>query len=222
VISSLAGATDQPLKPPGLVRVGGFGGASGLAAYLRAERIDFLIDATHPFAAAMQVSAAEAAAEAGVRRCRLLRPPWPRRRADKWTEVESAEAAARALAPICGVNGRVFLALGARGIAPFLPLVTHRFVLRGVSPPQAALPGNWEFIPARGPFSLAGELELFRQRRIDAVVARQSGGGGGYAKIEAAAALGLPVLMIRRPKPPPPPVLADLAQALDWLALGMK
>ncbi len=42
-----------PLRPraqPVPVRVGGFGGAAGLADYLLRERIDALIDATHPYA----------------------------------------------------------------------------------------------------------------------------------------------------------------------------
>ena len=50
-ITSLAGRTQQPAMPIGLVRVGGFGGAAGLADYLRDRQIDAIIDATHPFAA---------------------------------------------------------------------------------------------------------------------------------------------------------------------------
>ena len=34
----------------GNVRIGGFGGADGLAAYLRERRVALVIDATHPFA----------------------------------------------------------------------------------------------------------------------------------------------------------------------------
>ncbi|WP_202964904.1 precorrin-6A/cobalt-precorrin-6A reductase, partial [Inquilinus limosus] len=50
VTTSLAGRTRAPAALPGAVRIGGFGGVEGLAAYLRAERIDRVIDATHPFA----------------------------------------------------------------------------------------------------------------------------------------------------------------------------
>ncbi len=58
---SFAGRTRAPVLPPIAWRIGGFGGGAGLAAYLRAERIDALIDATHPFAARMSANACEAA-----------------------------------------------------------------------------------------------------------------------------------------------------------------
>ena len=57
IISSLAGRTREPRIPRGQVRVGGFGGAEGLARYLREERISHLINATHPFAAQMSMGA---------------------------------------------------------------------------------------------------------------------------------------------------------------------
>ena len=39
VISSLAGRVSSPSLPPGRVRVGGFGGADGLAEYLRDHQV---------------------------------------------------------------------------------------------------------------------------------------------------------------------------------------
>ena len=66
VTLSLAGRTAAPAAQPVPVRIGGFGGAQGLADYLSAERIDALIDATHPYAAVISANAAAAAAAAGV------------------------------------------------------------------------------------------------------------------------------------------------------------
>jgi hypothetical protein len=51
VTSSLAGRTRAPTPIPGAVRIGGFGGALGLRDWIDAQRIDAIIDATHPFAA---------------------------------------------------------------------------------------------------------------------------------------------------------------------------
>ena len=77
VISSLAGRTQQPLTPKtGTVRIGGFGGAAGLAAFLHCSPIDLLIDATHPFAAQISANAAVAAAECNVPHLMLVRPAW--------------------------------------------------------------------------------------------------------------------------------------------------
>ena len=64
VVSSLAGAVRAPSLPDGEVRVGGFGGAGGLAAYLCAGRVAGVLDATHPFAAGMTANAAAACAAA--------------------------------------------------------------------------------------------------------------------------------------------------------------
>ncbi|MGH3621514.1 MAG: precorrin-6A/cobalt-precorrin-6A reductase, partial [Sciscionella sp.] len=53
VVSSLAGRVRTPNLPAGEVRLGGFGGADSLVRWLRTERVDVLVDATHPFAAAI-------------------------------------------------------------------------------------------------------------------------------------------------------------------------
>ena len=215
VISSLRGTTADPAEPPGKLRRGGFGGAAGLARYLRDESIGFLIDATHPFAARMQASAAEAAALARVPRCRLLRAAWPRHPGDRWIEAPDAAAAAGALT---GLGRRVFLALGGRDHAAFAGVEGRWFLVRAISPLDRPPPfKDYEFLMARGPFTVEDESRLLKERLIDALVSRQSGGQGAYAKIEAARILGLPVVMIARPAPPPPPVVATVDAALSWL-----
>ncbi|HVV18177.1 MAG TPA: precorrin-6A/cobalt-precorrin-6A reductase, partial [Pseudonocardiaceae bacterium] len=84
VVSSLAGRVHTPLLPVGEVRVGGFGGAAGLADWLRAERVDAVVDATHPFAAAITANAARAAADAATPFVVLRRPGWRSRPGDDW------------------------------------------------------------------------------------------------------------------------------------------
>ena len=56
-VLSLAGRTRAPLMA-GEVRIGGFGGAEGLRDYLRERGVTAVVDATHPFAAAMSANAA--------------------------------------------------------------------------------------------------------------------------------------------------------------------
>jgi len=213
VLSSLAGVVDDPVLPPGRVRVGGFGGVVGLQRFLRAERIDALIDATHPFARHMQANAAAACADAGVPRCRLSRPPWAQQKGDRWIAVASP---AEAAAAIPALGKRAFLALGARDLAPFLALADTWLLLRGINPPDRPL-ANGLFLQARGPFDLTAEEALLRDHRIDVVVSRQSGGTGAGAKIAAARRLGLPAIMMDRPPPPPPPLVATIPDAITWL-----
>ena len=98
VITALAGRTRRPGPIAGNVRIGGFGGAEGLAAYLREAGIERLIDATHPFAAEISAAARTACDTADVPRLILLRPPWRRHPLDRWIEVDSVAGAASVVA----------------------------------------------------------------------------------------------------------------------------
>ncbi len=213
-ISSLAGRTRTPQAPPGELRVGGFGGAAGLARFLEDRRIDRVIDASHPFAAQIGRHADVACQAAGVPRLRLLRPPWPRQDGDQWIEVaDLAEAAQR----LPGLGRRAFLTVGRKDLDAFAGLEGVWLLIRTIEPPPDAPLAHAHWLQARGPFALAAELELLRAHAIDVLVVKASGGEATYAKLAAARRLGLPVLMVRRPPPPPGPVVATVADALDWL-----
>ena len=203
VVYSLAGRVSRPGLPPGArTRIGGFGGPDGLARYLRAERIQAVVDATHPFAERMTAAAAQAAREAGVELLVLRRPGWTPVAGDDWRRVPSLAAAAGELARMGpAAAGRVFLAVGRLGLAAFAGLDRHWFLARSVEPPAPPLPARLHVLLGRGPASLDDELDLLRRHRIDLLVARDSGGPAG-AKLAAARALGLPVLMVDRPPLP--------------------
>ena len=216
VISALAGRTRAPLLPAGEVRIGGFGGADGLAAYLRDERIGLLIDATHPFATQISAQACAAAAEAGVQRLALVRPPWRAVAGDRWTLVDSAEAAAAA---IPAAANRVFLTVGVRSLSPFAGRRDCWFLVRLVDEPAQPIPlARHRLICARGPFTEADERALLTEHRIDCLVTRGSGGDATVAKLAAARALGVAVVMVRRPAPPPGAQAASVDDALAWIA----
>ena len=159
--TALAGRTRNPGPIPGNVRIGGFGGPAGLAAYLVEHRIDRLIDATHPFAAEISRSARLAAERAGVQRLLLLRPRWQRHPLDRWIEVDSIEAAAS----LVGRIGRcALLTVGAGTVAAFARAEGVRFIVRLIDPPRAELPlRHYRVVCGRGPFSLQYERQLLRQ-----------------------------------------------------------
>jgi len=215
VTLSLAGRTAAPAAQAVPVRVGGFGGAEGLAAYLRAERIDALIDVTHPYAAIMSAHAARAAALAEVRLLALRRPPWQRIAADRWTEVADVRAAVAALG---AVPRRVFVALGRKELAPFAAAPQHHYLIRSVDPvdPPLAVP-HASYICARGPFAEDAERDLLKEHGIDVIVAKNSGGDATYGKIAAARALGVDVILLRRPDLPAVASVQTVEQALGWL-----
>jgi precorrin-6A/cobalt-precorrin-6A reductase len=200
VTLSLAGRTAAPMRQPVPVRVGGFGGADGLAAHLREQRIDLLIDATHPYAAVISRNAALAAAATGTNLFALTRPPWLPVAGDRWHEVADTVEAVRVLGE---TPRRVFLALGRNELAPFATAPMHYYLVRSVDPvdPPLAVP-HADYVLGRGPFDEAADHALLATRRIDVVVAKNSGGGATYGKIAAARALGIEVIMLRRPALP--------------------
>ena len=195
VITSLAGRTAEPVLPPGEVRVGGFGGADGLAAYIRAHGISRVIDATHPFARRISENAIRATTETGVPLEYLVRPGWERQRDDRWQEVSSLEEAARALP----AGATVFLALGRQYLDAFVGRGDCRFVIRMVDPPAETLPfANHVLILGKPSADPATEAGLLAVHGITHLVCRNSGGAAGYGKIAAARQMGLPVVMVER------------------------
>jgi precorrin-6A/cobalt-precorrin-6A reductase len=216
VVSSLAGRTQQPFTPKtGTVRIGGFGGAAGLAAFLLDRPIDLLIDATHPFAAKISANAAVAAAECNVPYLMLVRPAWERVEGDRWIEVASHSEAAIAL---LGKSQRVFLTIGRQELAAFAGLDAIWFLMRAIDPPALNTPvPKGKLLLARGPFSLEDERQLLLEYQIDTIVSKNSGGGATYAKIAAARELGIPVVMVQRPQIPDVEQVADVEGAIAWL-----
>lgn len=195
VTTSLAGRTRDPILPVGSVRIGGFGGAAGLAAYLRQEGFDRIIDATHPFARRISENAIQAAAIADVPLEQRLRPRWTKQPGDRWQTVTTLEEAVNALP----AGATVFLALGRQYLDAFATLTDCRFVIRMVDPPETALVFDDHILvlgkPGNDPDR---EADLFTAHGVTHLVCRNSGGPAGYAKIVAARRLALPVIIIER------------------------
>ena len=213
---SYAGRTAKPVSQPLPTRVGGFGGAEGLAAYLTAEAITHVVDATHPFAAQMSTNAVDACKAAGVQLCAFERPPWQVGEGDAWSHVDSIGEAVEALPD---VPARVFLAIGKQNLAHFAAKPQHHYLLRLVDAPEAPLPLPETTIEiARGPFDAAGDRALMQRHGITHVVAKNAGGMGAAAKLAAARDLALPVIMIGRPEVPGRPIKDSVAEVLAWLS----
>lgn len=212
-VLSYAGRTAAPMAQPIPVRLGGFGGAEGLADHLRREGIGRVIDATHPFAAQISRNARLACDAADIPLLRLERPAWVAGAGDRWTGVPDIAAAVAALS---GPPQRVFLAIGRQNLTAFAARPQHHYLLRLVDPPATPLPfPDCTAVIARGPFDAAAEVELLQGHGIDIIVAKNAGGTGAEAKLIAARRLGLPVLMIARPRIAGPSV-ASVEEAMRW------
>ncbi|SOC37754.1 precorrin-6A reductase [Rhizobium subbaraonis] len=196
VTLSLAGRTLDPAPQPAPTRTGGFGGVQGLRDYLRLNRIDLLVDATHPFARRISANAERAAVMSDTPLIRLQRAGWRPVEGDRWTRVPTLTDAVAALG---AEPSRIFLAIGRQEAHHFNTAAHHSYFVRSVDPvdPPLTVP-DATYILARGPFAVEDEIDLLRHHRIDAIVSKNSGGEATYAKIAAARALGLPVVMVER------------------------
>jgi precorrin-6A/cobalt-precorrin-6A reductase len=214
VISSLAGRVASPRMPVGEVRVGGFGGATGLASWIGLHGIQAVIDATHPFAARITWNAAAAAAVCHVPLLRLRRAPWVRGEGDRWHEVASLEDAALMLPEL---GRRHFLTIGRQGVSVFADAENAWFLVRAIDPPEAPTPSQMKLVLDRGPYSLDAEIALMRGHQVDTLITKNSGGQATAAKLAAARALALPVVMVQRPSTPGGVLeVADVGSAFEW------
>lgn len=196
-IYSLAGVGRVPTDLNCQVRVGGYGGAEGLARFIRQERIGLLLDATHPYAAQISANAQAAAQLAGVACWALRRPAWQPQPGDDWREITDWPHLVQALKPF----KRPLFTLGREPLQHLDEIPAGQFwTLRALD----ACPGNprSEVIGARGPFLIEDERALFERRQIDVLISKNSGSSATEPKLEVARERGIPVLVLKRPELP--------------------
>lgn len=194
---SLASRTQLPAPQTLETRLGGFGGVAGLAAYLRENAIDLLIDATHPFAARISKNAVAAAREAGVPILRYTRQPWTSVPGDDWTEVPDLDAAAALLADM--PHRCVFLTVGRLGLAAFEAAPQHHYIVRSIDPPDRLRLPDYRMLLHRGPFDELSEAAFMAAEHVEIMVTKNTGGEAPYGKVAAARRLGLPVIIVTQP-----------------------
>ncbi|MDG9922739.1 MULTISPECIES: cobalt-precorrin-6A reductase [unclassified Pseudomonas] len=194
---SLAGLGKVPDDLTCQVRVGGFGGAEGLADFIRTEGFDLLLDVTHPYAARISANAATAAKLAGVPCWALRRPGWQPQPGDDWREVADWAALVEALASF----HKPFFTLGREPLAHLDEIPAHLHWTLRLLDAQPEHP-RVRCIAARGPFTLEDERALFAAEGFDVLVSKNSGGNATEAKLQVARERGLPVLILQRPQLP--------------------
>ncbi len=215
IVYSLAGRIkpENTLTVP--VRIGGFGGGTGLADFIRAEQINLLVDATHPFAATISASAHDACLSTLTPRLMLARPPWDLPTGAKYLEADDMDHAARL---ISGLAKRVFVTtgqsgLGALGVCPGVHFLI-RVILEPRTPPAI---DDYTLLKDRPPYSLENEVALMEEHKIDALLTKQSGGEGTIAKIVAATKKNIPIILLKRPLMEPGECVENVDEALKWL-----
>lgn len=201
LIYSVAGLVRMPDVPCAVIS-GGFRQFGGLATYLKENRIDMLLDITHPFAAQMSTQAVAAAKAMQIPCWRFHRPAWRQQAADRWTRFQSWSSLIRDAQSFKSL----LLTVGQISQTQLNELLNTRadikpdsILFRTAAPARIELPKQWHWIKAIGPFTLADELALFQQYNIDLLITKNSGGESTEAKLAAARTLDIPVFMLERP-----------------------
>ena len=189
---SVAGLVRQPSLDCKIL-TGGFQG--NLAAYLRKNSIDLLLDATHPYAKNISKQAVQAAAEVNIPCWQYTRPAWQQQKDDNWIIFQNWHDL---LAKLQNYQ-RPFFAMGQ---APLLHLdditesqywTVRTAISQNINHPQL------HTITAIGSFSLDAERDLIKQQNIDVLICKNSGGESVFSKLIAARQLKIPVLIQARP-----------------------
>ena len=215
LLASLAGVTRRPEKLPCETCVGGFGGAEGFGRFLKANQIEAVVDATHPFAIRMSRTAAAVCDELSLPHVQMLRPEWEPQEGDRWTLVSSEGDVAQHIK----TPSAVFLATGRQTLSAFENLRDHTLICRQIDPPETEFPfPNGSFLVGRPPFSVKEEFVLFQRLGIDWLVVKNSGAMASRTKLDAARELGMPVAMIRRPVQPDCKKVDNVVDAISWVS----
>lgn len=213
-VISLAGATRTPQAQGLPTRIGGFGGATGFAAYLKEAGITAVLDATHPYASRITARSARICQTIGLPFLQFLRPGWTPDAGDHWIEIAKEEEAAAQIAP----GATVFLGTGRQTLDRFANLKGRAVICRQIDPPTAPFPfEGGRYLVGRPPFSVADEVALFKKFGVDWLIVKNAGGAASRTKLTAARQLGIPVLMIARPMMGDWQHVSTIDAALTWI-----
>jgi precorrin-6A/cobalt-precorrin-6A reductase len=207
IIYSVAGLVRLPRLDCKIIH-GGFSKVGGLSDYLVAEKIDCILDATHPFATKMSQQAHDSAAEVNIPYYGFVRPQWQPQEGDRWLLAKDQEHLLNELALAVNTGSKnIFYTNGQidRKLAIELDSIAElnetfgpaRYIVRSAKETELPQYGHW--LQAIGPFNIADEIALLKEYDIDLIVCKNSGGEATKAKLAAARELEIPVLMLQRP-----------------------
>lgn len=226
----LSSATDIPLQellPVGVRRRSGLLDKDEMVALIHDHAIEWLVDATHPYACGAKANARAACRSTGVPYLRFERPPAvvDEQGVDIRHAVDHSQAAILA----CGLGKPILLTTGSRhvnlyaaaaraqGVPLWARVLDHPTAIAACG--RAGLDPR-HIIAGRGPFSEQQTGDLIRRHRIGTLVTKESGEAGGLpAKIAAARRNNCTIILVDRP-PVAPDAIQTIPDLIAMLTMG--
>ncbi|WP_121968096.1 cobalt-precorrin-6A reductase [Leptolyngbya sp. BC1307] len=204
--------------------------AEAIQAFVMQQRVQCILDASHPFACEISQQAIALSQKQAIAYIRYERPAQTDSALQQdglLTVVESLESL---IASDLLHDQRVLLTIGYRHLARFTALRQTSKLFARVLPSVEAVAGaiaagfaSSEIIALRPPVSLALEKALWQQWQITQVVAKASGQPGGETiKQQVAQQLGVGLILIQRPAITYPKQTSTLSIAVKFCSEALS
>lgn len=221
-------ATDTPLSipiDPHIARRTGRLDEESLLHLLQVEAVTLVVDATHPYAEQAHRAAYNAAARAGVRCLRWVRPATDVADYSGILRVPNHQEAAR----LAAAFGRtILLTVGSKNLTAYVGEAARRGrrLIARVLPEAASLEAcrraglpEDSVVGARGPFSVEDNRAILRRFEANVLVTKDGGEAGGLpAKLAAAKLEGCQVVLVTRP----PEINCDQVRTVEELLQALR
>lgn len=191
------------------------------SAFCRNNKIDFIVDATHPFARIISKLAIDEAQKLNIPYLRFER----QNEYSKNAMLKMVDSLADACRYLQNTDGKIYLSTGSKTAPQYADELGVKRLHVRVLPTLKVMENltNAGFIASQidaiqGPFTTAMNIELFKHADAQIVVTKESGRQGGIQeKIAACEQLGISCVIIRRPQINYPHVVADLKELGKYL-----
>jgi precorrin-6A/cobalt-precorrin-6A reductase len=184
-------------------------GEREIADLIVINKIDLLVDATHPFASEASINAVKAAHNSGIKYMRYERPPIKIPNNENVFEVLSFhDAGMKALKFMNGnPKARMMYLAGVTTLMQITKLIKPELIIPRILPMvysikkclEIGIPSE-NIIAMQGTFTKEFNMAIMREYSTCVVITKESGETGGTpSKIAAAVDLNIPIIIVKRP-----------------------
>ncbi len=184
-------------------------GVHEIADLISVNKIDLLVDATHPFASEASINAVKAAHNSGIKYIRYERPSIKIPKNENVFEVSSFhEAGTKALKFMNENSGaRMMYLAGVTTLRQITEIIKPELIVARILPMvysikkclEIGIPSQ-NIIAMQGTFSKEFNKAIMKEYATCVVITKESGESGGTpSKISAAVELKIPIILVKRP-----------------------